>query len=72
MQERLLDQLHRQVKRLQSRTISPQGEKLCAVKRNRRWETGRVFRAVRGEEEAFYWGIAEEAGNRSIEMQVDV
>ena len=53
MQERLLDQLHRQVKRLQSRTIS-------------------VFRAVRGEEEAFYWGIAEEAGNRSIEMQVDV
>ena len=30
MQERLLDQLHRQVKRLQSRTISPQGEKRLA------------------------------------------
>ena len=45
---------------------------VCAVKRNRRWETGRIFRVVRGEEKAFYWGIAEEAGNRSIEMQVDV
>ena len=70
MQERLLDQLHRQVKRLQSRTISPQGEKRLA------WRCAQlnaiVFRAVRGEEEAFYWGIAEEAGNRSIEMQVDV
>ena len=30
MQEKLLDQLHRQVKRLQSRTISPQGEKRLA------------------------------------------